>query len=93
MKESIQDKKWNDLGITEKVKISIAGALVTASILIGFISFIILYEIPTSVLGLDGLWLSTALAVLGIASYFDNEMTKFHARVQDRLNRLDKHEE
>lgn len=93
MKTITQDKKWNELGIADKVKISIAGALVTASILIGFVSFYLLYEIPTSLLGLEGIWLSTALAVLGIASYFNNEMTKFQAHVQDRLNRLDKREE
>lgn len=84
----MNDKKWKELGIGDKVKISIAGTLVTASIILGFVSFILLYEIPTSVLGLDGLWLSTALAVLGIASYFNNEMIKFHAHVEDRLKRL-----
>ena len=83
------NRKWKELGFGEKIKFTIAGSLVTASILLGFISFIILLEIPTSVIGLSGLWLSTALALLGIASYFDNEMIKFQNNVKEKLKRLD----
>lgn len=90
MQESSYDnRKWKELGFGEKIKFTIAGSLVTASILLGFISFIILLEIPTSVIGLSGLWLSTALALLGIASYFDNEMIKFQNNVHEKLKRLD----
>lgn len=84
------NKKWKELGISDKVKITIAGSLVIASIILGFVSFIILLEIPTSVIGLDGLWLSTALAILGIGSYFHNEMIKFEAKVNTRLHNLNK---
>lgn len=83
------NRKWKELGFGDKIKFTIAGSLVTASILLGFISFIILLEIPTSVIGLSGLWLSTALALLGIASYFDNEMIKFQNNVHEKLKRLD----
>lgn len=84
------NRHWKELGFGEKLKFTIAGSLVTSSIALGFISFIILLEIPTSVIGLSGLWLSTALAILGIASYFNNEMIKFQSDVQDRLQRLHK---
>lgn len=83
-------RKWKDLGISEKVKLTVASVLVLSSLVLGFISFIILLEIPTSVIGLDGLWLSTALAILGIASHFHNEMIKFEANVQKRLNNIGK---
>ena len=87
---SYDSRGWKDLGISEKLKLSVAGALIVASIILGFASFIILYEIPTSVIGLDGLWLSTALAVLGITSYFHNEMVQFQGKVNERLLRMDK---
>lgn len=93
MLDIYENKKWNELGATTKVKLSIAAALVIASIILGFVSFLILLEIPTSVIGLDGLWLSTALGVLGISSYFHNEMVQFQSEVKTRLKNLDKEEE
>lgn len=82
-------RTWKQLGIAEKFKLTIAGGLVLSSILLGFISFVILLEIPTSVIGLDGLWLSTALAVLGITSYFHNELVQFQSEVKTRLREID----
>jgi len=90
MQESLFDnRKWNELGISDKVKLSIAGVLVISSIVLGFVSFILLMEIPTSVIGLDGLWLSTALAILGITSYFHNELSHFQTEVKTRLKNLE----
>ena len=88
----INPKHWADLGFSDKFKLTIAGVLVAASIILGFVSFILLLEIPTSVIGLEGLWLSTALAVLGIASYFHNELVEFQGKVAERLNKLDNNE-
>lgn len=92
MTDEYENKKWNELGAATKVKLSIAASLVLASIILGFVSFIILLEIPTSVIGLDGLWLSTALGVLGITSYFHNEMMQFQTEVKSRLKKLDEQE-
>lgn len=81
-------QNWRDLEITDKFKLGIAVALVAASIILGFTSFIVLLEIPTSVIGLDGLWLSAALAILGISAYFNNQLVKFKAEVRNRLDKL-----
>jgi len=89
---SVDNRKWKELGIGDKIKFSIAASLVVASVVLGFVSFIILLEVPTSVIGLDGLWLSTALAVLGISAHFKNEMVKFQSNVNDRLNRINKND-
>lgn len=90
MNESLYPHKWTDLGIADKFKLTIAGMLVLSSVILGFVSFIILLEIPTSVIGLDGLWLSTALAVLGISSYFHNELIQFQGRINEKIDRLSK---
>lgn len=82
-------RKWKDLGFADKMKYSIASVLVFSSIVIGFLSFIWLAMIPTSVIALSGLWLSTALAILGITSYFHNELVQFEGKINDRLRRLD----
>lgn len=87
-----ENKKWAELGAATKIKLSLAAALVVASIILGFVSFIILLEIPTSVIGLSGLWLSTALAIMGITSYFHNEMVQFQSEVKTRLKKLDNEE-
>lgn len=82
-------RKWKDLGFADKMKFSIASVLVFSSIVIGFASFIWLAMIPTSVIALSGLWLSTALAILGISSYFHNELVQFQGKINDKLKRLD----
>lgn len=82
-------RKWRDLGFADKMKYSIASVLVFSSIVIGFASFIWLAMIPTSVIALSGLWLSTALAILGISSYFHNELVQFQGKINDRLKRMD----
>ena len=82
-------RKWKDLGFGDKMKYSIASVLVLSSIVIGFASFIWLAMIPTSVIALSGLWLSTALAILGISSYFHNELVQFQGKINDRLKRMD----
>jgi hypothetical protein len=89
MQEIEYDKrKWKELGFTDKMKFSLAGCLVASSILIGFISFLWLTFVPTSVIALSGLWLSTALAFLGISSYFHNELVKFQTEVKTKLTQL-----
>lgn len=91
--ETYDNRKWKDLGITDKTKLSLSIILTVASIALGFVSFIMLLEIPTSVIWLDMLWLSTALAVLGISSYFHNELVQFQTEVKTRLRKIDNHEE
>lgn len=86
------NRKWKDLGVTDKTKISISIILTVASVILGFVSFIMLLEIPTSVIWLEMLWLSTALGVLGISSYFHNELVQFQTEVKTRLKKLDKDE-
>lgn len=93
MLDLYENKKWNELGAATKVKLSIAAGLVIASILLGFVSFLMLLEIPNSVIWLDGVWLSTALAVLGISSYFHTQMVEFQSEVKTRLDKLDKTDE
>lgn len=82
-------RKWKDLGFGDKMKYSIASVLVISSIVIGFASFIWLAMIPTSVIALSGLWLSTALAILGISSYFHNELVQFQGKINDKLKRIE----
>ena len=82
-------RKWKDLGFADKMKFSIASVLVFSSIVIGFASFIWLAMIPTSVISLSGLWLSTALAILGISSYFHNELVQFQGKINDKLKRIE----
>ena len=89
---SYDTRKWKDLGFADKMKFSIASILVFSSIVIGFVSFIWLSFVPGSVIALSGLWLSTALAVLGISSYFHNELVQFQGRVTNKLNKIEEYE-
>lgn len=83
------NRSWNDLGFGEKIRYSLATLLIVSSIILAFVSFIILLEIPSSVIGTVGLFGSEALGILGIASYFSNEIIKFQSKVDAKLNELD----
>lgn len=84
--ENYDKRKWNELGVADKFKLTLASALILSSIILGFLSFIWLTFIPGSVIATMGLFGSEALAILGIASYFHNELVKFETNVQSRLN-------
>lgn len=83
------NRSWKDLGFGEKIRYSLATLLIVSSIILAFVSFIILLEIPSSVIGTVGLFGSEALGILGIASYFSNEIIKFQSKVDAKLNELD----
>ena len=93
MNEQIFDTRhWKELGVSEKIKLSLASFLIISSVILGFLSFIWLLEVPGSVIATSGLFGSEALAILGISSYFSNEMTKFNTNVKEKLERLDRRE-
>jgi len=83
-----QDKKWSELGAGEKVQILSAVGLIISGIVLGFVSFVWLQFIPGSVLAQSGIYISAALAIFGIASYFKTEMADFQTKVRDRLDGL-----
>ena len=84
-----EEKKWKELGFGEKLKYSLAAFYALCSVLIGAASFIILYEVPNSVLAISGLWMSGCLAILGITQYFKNQLVEFQTEVKSRLNKID----
>lgn len=86
----IDNRSWKELGANEKIKISLASFLMVSSVVLGFISFIWLEMIPGSVIATMGLFGSEALAILGISSYFHNELVHFQSEVKTRLSRIDK---
>lgn len=89
-------ESWKELDITNKIKLSLASILIIASIILGFVSFFILNTIPNSILAMDGEWLATACAILGISMYFHNSLVNYQSKlnkeikdIDDRLKNLD----
>ena len=87
--EVTEQKRWKELGFGEKLKYSLAIFYAICSVLIGIISFIILYEIPGSVLAISGIWMSGCLAILGITQYFKTQLVEFQTEVKERFKRID----
>lgn len=79
---------WKLLPIKEKLQYTIALVLCAASIIIAFISFFILYEIPDSVIAIDGLWLSSALTIFGVSMYFHNSLVKYQTKINEEIDRM-----
>lgn len=85
----MKQEHWKDLGASEKTKLSLSIFLIIASVILGFISFIILNEIPGSVIGINGVWCSTALALLGITAYVNTELVKMRTKIDNKIEELD----
>jgi len=85
-------KKWSETDISEKVKLSLSVILIFSSIIIGFISFFLLKSIPESVLGLNGIWISSALGLLGLSSYVTTSVTKMKTEFNRKIYELDETE-
>ena len=82
-------ENWKDISIKEKLQYSLATLFGVASIVIGFVAFIILMEIPASVIGISALWASVCCGILGITLHFRNQMMDFDTEVKNRLNDID----
>lgn len=86
----MNNEKWRDLGFSEKTKIGLSIFLIIASVILGYISFIILFEIPESVIGISVAWLSTSLALLGITAYVNTSVLKMQSKINDKIEEIDK---
>lgn len=82
-------ESWTTLDITNKIKLSLASILIIASIVLGFVSFFVLNTIPNSVLAIDGEWLATACAILGISMYFHNSLVNYQTKLNKEIKDID----
>lgn len=82
-------ENWASLNITNKIKLSLASILIIASIVLGFVSFFVLNTIPNSVLAMDGEWLATACAILGISMYFHNSLVNYQTKLNKEIKDID----
>lgn len=83
------ENSWNSLDITNKIKLFLASILIMASIILGFVSFFVLNTIPNSVLAMDGEWLATACAILGISMYFHNSLVNYQTKLNREIKDID----
>ena len=81
--------KWIDLGASEKIKLGLSIFLICSAVVIGFLSFLILNEIHSSVIGINGVWCSTALALLGITAYINTQLVKIQTNVAEKIQEID----
>lgn len=82
-------QKWNELGASEKTKLSLSIFLIVSSVVLGYISFLILNEIPGSIIGINCAWMSTALALLGITAYVNTQVVKMRTQLAEKINEID----
>lgn len=85
----MENQNWKELPIKEKFQYILAAMFGVASVVIGFLAFIILLEVPWNVTGISALWASICCGVLGISLHFRNEMVQFDTEVKQRLNDID----
>lgn len=87
------DKKWSELSVKEKSQLIVAFSFGAASIILGFVSFILLLYIPGSVITMSGLWASVTCTVLGIAQYFKTEMAEFRTKINEEIQKINENQQ
>lgn len=90
-------KTWSETGIKEKWQLITSSVLFGSAIVLAFLSFIWLKTIGTDVIGMSGLFLSSGLALLGIASWTKTNMseiqTTLEKKIDTKFNKLKKQKE
>ena len=81
-------QSWSELSYRDKVAYSVTCAAFIVGTALAIAGLVIepTGEIHPSVITLVGLFLSFAGALLGISHHFDNELGKFKASVEQKLN-------
>ena len=84
----IDAKNWSELSYRDKVAYSVTIGAFIIGVALSITGLIIppTGEIHPSVITLVGLFLSFAGALLGISHHFENELGKFKASVEQKLN-------
>ena len=84
----IDAKNWGELSYRDKVAYSVTIGAFIIGVALSITGLIIppTGEIHPSVITLVGLFLSFAGALLGISHHFENELGKFKASVEQKLN-------
>ena len=84
----IDAQTWGELSYRDKVAYSVTIGAFVAGVALSITGLIIppTGEIHPSVITLVGLFLSFAGALLGISHHFENELGKFKATVEQKLN-------
>lgn len=78
-------KKWSDTGIKEKWQLITSSVLFASAIILAFLSFIWLKTIGADVIGMSGLFLSSGLALLGIASWTKTNMSEMQTTLEKAI--------
>jgi hypothetical protein len=84
------NKKWKELGAKEQTNLIVGVAFCFASIILGFVSFIILQEIPGSVIGTSSMFGAYGCGLLGLGIYIKNQMGEINTQMKEKLDELDK---
>ena len=84
----IEPQNWRELSYRDKVAYSVTIGAFVIGVALSITGMVLppVGEIHPSVITLVGLFLSFAGALLGISHHFENELGKFKASVEQKLN-------
>ena len=84
----IDAKNWSELSYRDKVAYTVTIGAFVIGVALSITGMILppLGEVHPTVITLVGLFLSFAGALLGISHHFENELGKFKASVEQKLN-------
>lgn len=81
-------QSWSELSYRDKVAYSVTIGAFVAGVALSVTGMVLppVGEVHPTVITLIGLFLSFAGALLGISHHFENELGKFKASVEEKLN-------
>lgn len=92
MNSEVNNNKWKDIGIREKMQIINGSVLVFSAIILYFVAFIITLSIGFEIISAGATLLATGLAFFGITSFVKSQMVDFEAMVNDKIRKMERDE-
>lgn len=85
----MENEKWKDISIREKMQIVNGTALVFAAIVLYFLAFLLTMTIGFEIISAGATLLASGLAFFGITSFIKNQMMEFETKVDKKIKRLE----
>lgn len=82
------EKKWNQLGIKDKIQYIMAIVLILAGVIIAFLSFGLTFTIASGTLIFISQCFITAGGIFGVSIYFKTKIGQFSSNATDKLEKM-----
>lgn len=86
----MNDKRWSDISIKEKLQLVNGTILIFSAIILYFLAFILTMTIGLEIVSAGATLLATGLAFFGITSFVKNQMINFENKIERQFREYER---